>query len=123
QIVDGAFHEYRLVENDVSHQLLRHVDKAGKRVSNPIHDRDGVRVAALLHDRKVNGPLPVYPDDAGLDLVGVLCRADVAYQHRRLAYSLQRNTIDLCHAWNLAVGIEVVVERSDFDITGRQNKV
>ena len=92
-------------------------------VPNAIHDFDRVRIAALLQDRQVDGALPVHADDVVLQRLRVLRFADVRHSHRRLPHHLQRHLIDVGHAAEHAVGVDVVVEAPDLHVAGRQNHV
>ncbi len=55
-----------------------------------VDHRDGVDVAALLENGQVDRALAIDPHDAGLDLRGVLGRADVAHHHRGPVDGLER---------------------------------
>ena len=102
---------------------FRNVSKISNRVLDAVHDRDGVGIAALLQHRQIDRWLAVHAHDIGLNLVRIQRLADVLHQHRRVAHGLQGKAVDFSRVWQLAVGVEVVVNRPDLHITGRQNQV
>ena len=46
--VDSSFDKCGLIENDARHEIFRYICEMRNRVPYPLHDRDGVRVAALF---------------------------------------------------------------------------
>ena len=112
-----------MVENHVADQLRRHVEQARDYILHAIHHRDGIGVAALLQDRKIDGPLAVHAHHVGLDLLRVLGDPDVGHAHRRRLHRPNREVVDLRDAAKLAVGVDAVVQRTDLDVARRQNQV
>ncbi len=88
-----------------------------------VDHRDGVDVTALLENRQIDGALSVDAHDVGLDLRGVARLTDVAHHHRRAADGLERQPVDLGDGVELTVGVDVVVERPDDHVPGRQDQV
>ena len=123
QVLDRVADKDGLVEDDFGHQLLWHVDQVGDRLLDPVDHRDRVRIAALFHHRQIDRGLPVDPDDVGLDFRSILGVADISDQHRPVADRFQRQAVDVVHRLDLAVGVEIVVERPDFHVAGRQNQI
>jgi hypothetical protein len=79
QVLNGIAHERRLIEHDLRHELLRHVEQVGDRSLDAVDHRDRVGIAALLEDRQINGRLPVNAHNVVLDLRRVLRLTDVGH--------------------------------------------
>ena len=63
--------------------------------ADAIDHGDGVRVAALLEDRQVDGALAIDADDVVLKGLRVLGFPDVGDAHGRLPHHLERRAIDV----------------------------
>ena len=81
-ILDRQLDEDRLVEDDRRFQRLRNVNQMLDRGFHPVHDGDGVTVAALLEDWHVNRALSVDTYNVVLQCAGIDGLANVAHQHR-----------------------------------------
>ena len=51
---DSFFYEYRLVEHYRCDELFRNIEEMADHFANAVHDFNGVSVATLLHDRKID---------------------------------------------------------------------
>src|SRR5256884_653768 len=122
---DGCFDESLFVKKAIGNVLLGNVNQMLESAFDAIDDGDGVGIAALFENGKVDGALPIHSYDVGLDGLGVYGFADIADKHRglRLADTLERHGVDVRGRRSLAVGIEVVIVRTDFDVAGGKNQV
>src|SRR4029077_14894404 len=123
QVEDGSLDENRLVENYSCRKLLRDVNEMLEGIGDAIDHGDGVRVAALFENRQVDRGLAIHAHDVGLNSLGVHGLADVAHQHRGLANGFERHAVNGRCRRRLAIGVEVVLERHDLHVTGRQDQV
>ena len=123
QRANGGLHEAGLVEQHVGDEFLRRVHQVADNVANAVHHGDGVGVAALLENGRIDRPLAVHSHDAGQDLAGIFGIADVADADDGSAHDLERQLVDLFDAGELAVGVDAVVERADRHISGGQDQV
>ena len=94
-----------------------------ERFLDAVNDGDGIGVAALLQNREVNGRLTVHTHDVGLNGVGVHGVADIPDEHGGLADRFQGHAVDELGGRCLAVGIQIVIDGSDFDVAGGKNEI
>ena len=122
QRFDRRTHEARLIEHHVGFHGRRNVHQMSGHLADAIDHGDGVRIAALLHHRKIDGSLSVDMNDVVLKSVGILELADVRHQHRIVAVHLDRILAGILQI-ELRVRIDVVVEISDLNVARRKNDV
>src|ERR1022692_3015717 len=88
-----------------------------------IHHRDRVGVPTLLHHRKIHRRLTVVAYHVGLNLLRIFGIAEVGDAHRRLPHHLDRKIVDVRHRAQLAIRVDVVIQRPKLHIARRQNQV
>ena len=91
----ARFDKDRLIEDDIGHQRLGHVEQVADDILDPFDNGNRVGVPALLENGQVNGWLPVDADHVVLDLRGVLGVTDVLHQDGRLTDRLDREIVDV----------------------------
>ena len=72
--------------------------------------------------REIDGTLAINAHNVELPRVGVFRFADIGHANRRLAHYLQRRLIHVVQ-FELAVGVNVVVVMSDFDVSRGQHDI
>ena len=121
--IDCFFHVHGLIEDNAGLHLLRDVIQVLDELTHAIHHRDGVGVAALLHDGNVGGALPIDANDVVLDLVRVLRFAYIVYRDPRVALYFERKFAQLLHVVDEAVGVNKVVVGPHLHVARGQNQV
>src|SRR5271157_4469090 len=116
-------HVHGLVKDNAGGHLLRDVVEVLDQLADTIHYRDGVGIAALLHDGNVDGFLAVNSYNVGLNPVSVLRFPHVIHRHPGVSFDLERNLAQLIHVVNQAVGVNEVVVRSHLHIARGQDQV
>src|ERR1700744_2626785 len=119
---DGRFNELRLIEDYSPLKRIGHVEQSGQLLANAIDNGDRVRIAALFEYGQIYRTLPVHPHHVELSRVGVFRFANVGHPNRRLPHYLQRGLIHVVQ-FELAIGVNVVVVVSDFDVTRGQHDI
>ena len=110
-----------LIKDDRSDQVLRNVDQLFYVLPDPIDDLNGIAVSALSQDWQIHRLLPVHAHDVVLQRRGIFRLADVAEAQHVVANRLQRNVVPVLGIRQFTVAVNVVIQRADAYISGRQN--
>ena len=120
--LDGGFDERRLIEHDGARKRAGNIEQMLQLGANAVHNRNRVRVAALLQDRKIHRALPIHANRVVLQRVGILRLADIGEPHRRLPDDLDRRSIH-GRQIDLVVGVDVVIAMPDLHVPAGQDDV
>ena len=123
QVLDRHLHERRLIKHHLRHQLFGYIDQLRQRVPDSVDHRNRVAVSTLLQNRQIHRPLPIHAHNVRLNLLRILRMPDIADQHRCLPHRLDRHLINLVRVRNLAIGVQVVIDRPDLHVARGQNEV
>ena len=92
-------------------------------IPDAVHNADCVRSAALLEYRNVDRVLAVNPDNICLQLPRIYGLSDIPNEDGCAGCRLDWHGIDFINHGNLAVGVYVVILRSNTHIPRRKNQI
>ena len=103
--------------------MLGNISEFCDGLADAIDHGDSIGVATLLQHGQIDRALPIDANYVALNCGGIFGAADIANTDGRLADHFQGKVVDLFERRQLAVGIDVVIERADGHVASRQDEV
>ena len=122
EVADGLPHINRLVHHHIEVDPFDAFEDRLELRFNALDHRDRVRTRLTI-DRNVNLPFPVHAHDVRLDLMRVFDLCDVTDVGRRTVANSKRQIIQLRDEGHHAIGVDLIIERAELCVAGRDHDV